>query len=483
MRSLRGRLAAWYAVALAATMFVFATVVFLVQRRENYDELDNRVRSEADLIAVSLGEAYLARGNLVVTDPSTHRPTLNQDVTAFLQGIPGYILVVGGDGNLLASSADARAMPSYGSLLKILGPALEQHVSGEFGVVDVGSPVGPVRYYVRPIDGAGPRVQAVLTGASIAGISLTPKRLLAAMLLVAPIILFASTLVGYALVGRTLEPVDRIVDEVEAITDGRSLHRRLAVLDAGGELARLSTTLNAMMGRLERSFSTLRRFTADASHELKTPLTVLRAGIERAITHPKTPPELLEVLDETLGEVHRMTEMVDALLMLARADEGRAPLHLEQVDLTELVTDIGETANILGEQAGVNVAVRAPAEPLEVAADPARIRQLLMNLMTNAIKYTPRGGAVRIELARQAANVVLVVRDTGIGIAPGDLPHIFDRFWRADEARSRTGERPGTGLGLAISKWIAEAHGGEIDVQSRPARGTTFTVTLPAAVA
>jgi signal transduction histidine kinase len=288
-----------------------------------------------------------------------------------------------------------------------------------------------------------------------------------------------SILIVYLLVDRTLEPVDAIVEEVEAITDGRSLHRRLMEPRIRDELARLTDTLNAMLARLERSFVSLRRFTADASHELKTPLTILRSGIERAITHPQAPPAVMEVLEETLVEVNRMAELVDSLLTLARADEGRAPLHLEHVELKEVLSEVSETASILGEQAHVAVSVAVPERSITIAVDQSRIRQLLMNLLTNAIKYTPEGGAVAIDWEQVDGNVVLNVRDTGVGIAPGDLPHIFDRFWRADQARRRSGGRPGVGLGLAISKWIAEAHGGTIAVQSRPGRGTTFTVTLP----
>jgi signal transduction histidine kinase len=277
-----------------------------------------------------------------------------------------------------------------------------------------------------------------------------------------------------------LEPVDRIIDEIEAITDGRSLHRRVAGVRQTDELSRLTSTLNNMLVRLERNFLSLRRFTADASHELKTPLTVLRSGIERTITHPRVPRDVLEVLEETLVEVNRMTELVDSLLMLARADEGRAPLHLEHVDIRGLLSEVAETGSILGEQASVTVTVEIPTRSVVMAMDRSRIRQLFMNLLTNAIKYTPRGGHVWIDCRQDDDEVVFRVRDTGIGIAGGQLPHIFDRFWRADVARSRTGERPGVGLGLAICKWIAEAHGGTIRVTSGKGKGTTFTVTLPA---
>src|SRR5207244_2490960 len=209
------------------------------------------------------------------------------------------------------------------------------------------------------------------------------------------------------------------------------------------------------------------------------PLTVLRAGVERAITTPNMPQDTLAALDETLQEIKRMTELVDALLTLARADEGTAPLHRASVDLRTIVEEARETGELLAEQAGVKMDVTTPPDPVIVPVDASRIRQLILNLLTNAVKYTPAGGRVRMQLVHADGRVTLTVADTGIGIAPGDLPHIFDRFWRADSARTRTGERSGAGLGLAICKWIAEAHGGRIDVVSRPGRGTTFTVTLP----
>jgi len=184
-------------------------------------------------------------------------------------------------------------------------------------------------------------------------------------------------------------------------------------------------------------------------------------------------------LDETLAQINQMTEMVENLLTLARADEGRAPLAVEESDLREVVADVAETAGMLGEQAGVSAVHSMPETPVRLAVDRHRIREMLLNMVTNAIKYTPQGGTVALNLEQDDGGVTFTVRDSGIGIAPGDLPNIFDRFWRADQARSRTGERPGTGLGLAITKWIAEAHGGSITVQSRPGRGSTFVVRLP----
>jgi signal transduction histidine kinase len=175
-----------------------------------------------------------------------------------------------------------------------------------------------------------------------------------------------------------------------------------------------------------------------------------------------------------------MTDLVESLLTLARADEGRFDLVRDRVDMEPLVRDVFETATILGEDAGLTVVMPA-CEQVVVRGDATRLRQLFLNLVTNAIKYTPRGGRVELTLQRRPASqeVAFAVRDTGIGISAADLAHVFDRFWRADRARSRLAERSGSGLGLAISQWIAQAHGGQLSVQSRLGRGSIFTVTLP----
>jgi len=205
----------------------------------------------------------------------------------------------------------------------------------------------------------------------------------------------------------------------------------------------------------------------------------MRAGVERALTDPGTAPQTMVPLEETLQEIQRTTELVDTLLTLARVDEGRMELHKEPVDLVAVFHEAFETAQILGEGAGVTVSLEVPEGPMVVDADRGRLRRLVMNLTENAVKYTPAGGSVWMSLAMSDRTATISIRDTGIGIAPGDVGRVFDRFWRADQARSRTGDRPGIGLGLSISKWIAEAHGGSIGLTSRPGRGSTFTVTLP----
>jgi len=177
--------------------------------------------------------------------------------------------------------------------------------------------------------------------------------------------------------------------------------------------------------------------------------------------------------------VNQMGEMVESLLTLARADEGKVELAVERTDLQALVQEVSETAHILAEQKGIKMLTRITGPDLFLDVDKGRIRQLLMNLITNAIKYTPAGGEVKFDLVGRDHDIVFEVRDSGIGISPEDLPRIFDRFWRGDVARTRTGERAGAGLGLAITKWVAEAHGGRIEATSKTGRGSSFVVTLP----
>jgi heavy metal sensor kinase len=477
VESIRGRLTLWYGAALILSLAVFAVVLYLARRSASYQDLDRRIQSEADLTAGILAESYRARGVLVEPD-TAGRPVLIPEVAAVLEVVPDFLLLTSRDGRLLFASPDARALTfaEFEQLSGLVARTPPGRVPEKHRIV----PDGPTLHYViRAIPQAGGQFGALFAGADTRSAELGLQQLVSTIIVAFVIGLVPAVLVGRWLAGRALEPVDRMITEVREISDGRTLHRRLAVPMVKDEMGRLAETLNEMMSRLERSFAALRRFTADASHELKTPLTVVRAGVERAITRPDVPQETLAALEETLQEVNRMTELLDSLLTLARADEGRAELHRDPVDLRAIVAEAGETGELLAEHAGVAIDIGTPPEPVVLAVDRSRVRQLILNLIENAVKYTPRGGNVSVQLGVSDGKVLLTVADSGIGIAPGDLPHIFDRFWRADSARTRTGARPGAGLGLAISKWIAEAHGGTIEVQSRPGRGTTFTVTFP----
>ena len=476
MTTIRRRLTLWYTVALGVTILAFGTLLYLERRQSSLRELDQRLGLEADLANRWLSESYNVLGRIVTT--AGERPALDPGISAYLEAVRDYLVVTDTLGNVLALSEAARTLTAD-ALERLSAPLDTLRLPKHAGTMRLDVPPWRVRYLAERVEAAGPEVGGLLVATSTEQVAFGPTDLLRSMLLIAPVILAAAALLGYWLAGTSLRPVQGIMDEVEDISDGTSLHRRLAVPLSGDEMARLALTVNGMLARLERSFASLHRFTADASHELKTPLMVLRAGVERALVHPGVPAEILQSLDETLAQINEMTELVESLLTLARADEGRAPLAVEESDLRDLLGDVAETAGMLGEGVGITVTSTMPEHPVPLPVDRHRIREMLLNLVTNAIKYTPQGGTVDLTLADQDGAVTLVVRDTGIGIAPGDLPHIFERFWRADPARSRTGDRPGTGLGLAITKWIAEAHGGSITVQSRPGRGTVFTVRFP----
>ena len=477
MDTIRTRLTTWFASAVAVILAGFTVAVFLSRRSALYAELDRRIESEAELTAGILSGVARAGGTVVHND-TAGRVALVPELSVTLEAVPDFLMITPAQGRdpLFATVDSSLTYGKFEQLRETIAAAHGRRVEGTIRF----APAGPrLRYIVLPLGPDVPQGGAILVGVNPEAAELGLEQTFSTFLLILPFGVLAAYAIGSLVARRALRPVDQITNEVREITDGRSLHRRLPTSMVKDELGRLADTLNQMMGRLERSFTALRRFTADASHELKTPLTVLKAGVERAITTPNVPPESLAALEESMEEINRMTELVDALLTLARADEGLVRLHQEPVDLRALILETEETGELLAEPAGIKVTADAPVDPVIVPVDGSRIRQLVLNLLTNAVKYTPAGGRVRLWLERDDGRVRFGVSDTGIGIAAGDLPHIFDRFWRADSARTRTGERPGAGLGLAICKWIAEAHGGTIEVQSRPGRGTTFSVTLP----
>lgn len=287
------------------------------------------------------------------------------------------------------------------------------------------------------------------------------------------ILLVVGAAVGWFLAGRSLEPVRRITQTARDIETSGQLDRRVFYRGPRDELGELAIAFNRMLGRLEALFNAQRRFVTDASHELRTPLTTLRVNLEVLRKEVRTLPRLwAEVLDDMHLELVRMTRLVEGMLELARADAGQ---HLERTRLE--LDPLIERAYRLASQAAQEVKLSLHGEPVgPVLGNADALSQLFTILLDNAVKYTPAGGQVTIERRRENGAVTVKVSDTGPGIAPSDLPRIFDRFYRAPTMRGRSG----TGLGLAIARWIAEEHGGEITVQSTPGQGSTFTVRLPA---
>jgi two-component system, OmpR family, sensor kinase len=501
MWSTRARIATAYAGLLFVTLLAFSLAVFVARRSAGVEELAAfGIQGElaADQVLRAMANAE-ATGRRLTRVDSTLRvredarsvwdTTVSPlpDLPQLLEPYPGFFLVLDHKSRLLYSSSAMRRLPTEDQQ-QINEQAVTLYPTGRAAVVPL-STGSRILVVARSDSTLQPNISRVIAGVLTYDPGLPAQLLLGTMFLIAPLMLLLSVAVAYVIAGNTFKPVDALINEVEAITDGRSLHRRVPAVEADEELARLADTLNRMIGRLQTSFGALRRFTADASHELKTPLTVVRADVERAM-HPAAPgDERMQALEEAMQEIARMSDLVDSLLTLARADEGRFDLIREPINLEPLVRDVYETALILGEGADVRVSMPLVEDAL-VMGDRTRLRQLFLNLITNAIKYTPSGGQVEMTLSLRNNNEIgFTVRDTGVGIAAADLPHIFDRFWRADKARSRraaadlrgASERGGFGLGLAIAQWIAQAHGGTLTAQSRLARGSIFTVLLPVA--
>jgi len=280
---------------------------------------------------------------------------------------------------------------------------------------------------------------------------------------------------GLFLAGRALDPIDGITRAAAAI-GADDLSQRLHFRGSLDEVGRLAATFDRMLDRLDRAFRRQRQFTADASHELRTPLTMLASQIDVALERKRTPADYEALLRSLREDAARMTQLVSELLTLARADAGQQLLTREELDLGVLVNSVVQAMQPLALQRGVRLAEHAQPR-VTISGDQTRLSQLLINLVDNALRYTSAGGNVNVAVKEQAGWAELRVEDTGIGIAAEHLPHLFERFYRADPARARADG--GSGLGLAIAQWITQAHAGQITVESEFGRGSTFTVRIP----
>jgi two-component system OmpR family sensor kinase len=291
------------------------------------------------------------------------------------------------------------------------------------------------------------------------------------LLLGIPLGLFVALAAGWWIARAALRPIERISRTVQSIGESRDLSRRLRFVGPSDEVGRLAVTFDGMMGRLERAFETQKRFVADASHELRTPLTAIRGNADLMAF---APPEERDVcLAAIRREAERMTRLVSDLLLLAEADVETHPLQLQDADLDEILLEVHHSATVLAD--GKVSVVLERADPIRMSVDPDRVQQLLLNLVDNAVKFTPPGGIVTLSLRADGAGATIEVSDSGVGIPPEAQRSIFERFYRVEESRTTRG----SGLGLAICSWIVAAHGGTISVRSQPGMGSTFAIQLP----
>jgi heavy metal sensor kinase len=283
---------------------------------------------------------------------------------------------------------------------------------------------------------------------------------------------------SYLLAKRALTPLEEMACQAEAITSER-LNERLPAGEAGDELDHLATVFNGLLARLEQSFEQLRRFTSDASHELRTPLAAIRSVGEVALQKNGTRDEYRDTIGSMLEEVNRLTSLVDNLLTIARADAGRIPLHATIFSAMDLAREAAGLFDVLAEEKGQRITVQGD-ERINVKGDRVFLRQALVNIIHNALKHSPEGGEISVDVRPEpAGGVRLEVADSGPGIAPEHSERIFDRFYRADDSRSREGG--GAGLGLSIAQWAVRVHGGRIQLISEPGAGCIFQMCLPPA--
>jgi len=315
-------------------------------------------------------------------------------------------------------------------------------------------------------------------GVTLAPMEAALERLLDLLILLLPALVICAAGGGYWLVSWALRPVDRLSQTAEHMSM-QDLAQRLPVVRSGDVLERLSNSFNNMLGRLRDSVQTSRQFLADASHELRTPLTVIKGELqELAEAESLSSSEVRERVGSVLEEVARLEHLVSGLLVLSRLDSGEIQRDWVKVDLAELAASTAEQMRLLAEDRGIEIELSG-LRPAQIRGDRARLKQIIVNLLDNAIRFTPRGGRVSLRTGLAEGTCLLELSDTGVGIPPAAIPHVFDRFYRVDEARSR--EDGGAGLGLSIVKSICSLHGAEIRVDSAIARGSNFRITFPAA--
>jgi heavy metal sensor kinase len=464
-RSLRFRLIAWYAGLLTAVFLLLATLMFVGLKHYLETSLAEAQERRAQQIADTLIANVNQTGEAVIGKEinSLYAPEINDR----------FIRVSRQDGSVLYASNP----PTDQSFDPTRLPSLSAPPPGESirkqGLTDkktlliaaLNSPaVNGVRYVVE-------------VGAPMAPVETMLHQFLVLLAIGLPVAMLVAIGVGYLLVGRALAPVDQIARKAEQITQ-HNLGERLPVAQTAEELERLSLSLNLMIGRLEDAFLNSKRFVADASHELRTPLTAMRAELESLASDVRQKPELRETLGSLLEEVERLARIVEQLFALSRLDAGEAQSEWVQFDLAELVVTTAGQMSLLAEDKGITVTCDAK-QRVVVDGDRARLKQVVVNLLDNAIKYTPANGAIRLCVAAANGHAVLEVSDNGIGIPKDALPHVFDRFFRVDKARTR--DPGGAGLGLAIVKSISTAHGAQVEVESGNGDGSCFRVKFPIA--
>ncbi len=452
---IRWKLTLWYGCVLAVVLMVFGTVVFVIMRHHLMQRIDQGLNEELADVLSEVNRAKTPDGlkdwldrrfashagfDFQITRPSGERFFYNPRLAEKAWPLP---------------PRDAEPSAPAFQTLPVQG-------KGDWRIVQVkvAGPDGPL---------------TVQVGRSLAAFEHELNELLMTFLLAGPLTLLVAISGGYFLASRVLRPVQEMTQAARVISADR-LNERIAVVNPHDELGELGGTLNQMIERLERSFTEMRRFTADAAHELRTPLAIIRSEAEVALRLPRSSEQYCGVLENLLEDTNRLSMLADQLLFLSRQDAGLGRRVNESVQLDVLLREVVGNMQFVAQEKGVRLELR-DCPPCSLTTDSRLLRRVFVNLLDNAIKYTGQAGRVVVSSEVAAEKVTIRIQDSGVGISPEHLPHVFDRFYRVDAARS--GEGNGAGLGLAICQAILRNLEGTISVESEVGKGTTFIVTLP----
>lgn len=485
---IRIQLTLWYLLVFTGLILLFGSVFYLRLSKSLETSFDDALQQRTQGIASGINEE---QGTITVQDTTGTLPSsadddqddkstgLSNAVHKTIQeqfsnvDLGTLVRVVGAKGQIIYVSPAFLALhvPSASIAQPLKGTAWWGTISTHNGQM--------VRMYSAPLSSHGTIYGVVQVGQSLTSLSGTLRSIVLELLVIGPFVLLLSALGSYWLAGRAFAPIHRLTQTARHI-EASDLHRRVPVPHTKDEVQGLALTFNEMIQRLDEAFTRQRRFVADASHELRTPVAAIRSMTDVMLARqtPITPAEYETVLRDVNAEAERLGSLISDMLALARADEGQMQLEREAVRLDTLAADVVATIEPLASERDIALEVQAPAA-VTVPGDEARLIQVIMNLIDNAITYTNPGGKITVSVESKQGKACLIVRDTGIGIAEKHLEHIFERFYRADPARSRNAG--GTGLGLSIVEWVIQALGGTISVTSQLGEGTAFTVLLPLA--
>ena len=463
-KSIRSRLTAWYILLLGIILILFSVFLNYFLSKRLYESVDNSLTVSATVVATSA----------VMKFNRSPLPGLDQFFEQFMGAgnLNKFYRIYDGSGNVgsRSNNIDASKFPLS---QEAYADALSGTNSYETFLVDGKH---PIRVITMPILREKKLVNLVQVGTSLEAVKETLRNLRIFLFTAVPSVLVFATLFARFLARRALKPISKIIKTARDIGQGQELSQRIPVFKVQDELGQLALTFNEMMDRLENSFAQMRQFSSDASHELRTPLTVLQGQNELVLSKLRDPKEYQEVIISNLEEIKYMSKVLEDLFVLSRSDENQVLLNYKRMDLRDLVEEVCRHAEILAEEKDISIVI-AFLEQVKINGDEVRLRQMVWNILHNGIKYTQPGGELKVSLLEESGFALLSIQDTGIGIPEKDLPFIFDRFYRVDKARSK--DEGGSGLGLSICRHIAEAHRGNIKVESKPGLGTRFKIHIP----